>query len=88
MCKDGRSTVVALRCDTRAEGNGTVEMSPKFPMGTSDGCNFHLLWKTAHACALCKDSEFIVVKGECVGGQQEVHYIPPELVLCFPLFKF
>ncbi|KAB7497174.1 hypothetical protein Anas_02860 [Armadillidium nasatum] len=61
-CPNGRSTTVTLKCAPDKLGKGQISLPHQCPDGTCDGCNFH----------------FLVVKGECLNGKQQVHYIAPE----------
>ncbi|XP_033648088.1 UPF0577 protein KIAA1324-like homolog isoform X2 [Asterias rubens] len=81
-CPEGRSTVLTLRCDPEASGNGTFELPTMCPSGTCDGCAFHLLWRTEHACHMCTEKDYKSIKGECVKGQQVIHYIWNEPKFC------
>lgn len=77
-CVKGRATTITMRCDKNAGANGTVTMPSSCPDGTCDGCSFHFLWRTPLACRICKPEDYQVVKGECVGGVQKLHYISPQ----------
>lgn len=76
-CKSGRSTIITLRCDISAKGVGQLELPPKCSDGTCDGCNFHFLWRTVHACPVCDENSYKEVRGECIKGEQEIHLIGP-----------
>jgi len=77
-CKKGRSSVVTLRCDMAQANEGVIDLPPRCPDGTCDGCEFHFLWRTPRACPLCKKQDYTEVKGECVDGEQIIHYYPPK----------
>ncbi|XP_064604934.1 endosome/lysosome-associated apoptosis and autophagy regulator family member 2-like isoform X3 [Liolophura sinensis] len=77
-CKEGRTTIISLRCDNKEDGNGTIDLPPKCSDGTCDGCNFHFLWRTQHACPICKPEDYEVIVGECIRGTQMLHYVPPK----------
>ncbi|XP_064632414.1 endosome/lysosome-associated apoptosis and autophagy regulator family member 2-like isoform X4 [Lineus longissimus] len=77
-CSRGRSVIITMRCDVKEQGNGTIELPPKCPDGTCDGCNFHFLWKSRHACPQCKDEDYEEVKGECIKGEQTIYHYPPK----------
>ncbi|CAH1782541.1 unnamed protein product [Owenia fusiformis] len=77
-CPDGRYTVIHLRCDVKESGSGTLELPPKCPDGTCDGCTFHFMWNSKHACPQCHEDDYDVVKGECHQGEQIIHYYPPK----------
>ena len=74
-CPEGRSTIISLRCDLAATGQGTFELPVKCPSGTCDGCAFHLLWRSEHACPLCQVEDYKSIKGECVEGKQQIQYV-------------
>jgi len=77
-CRNGRTTIITLRCDITQPGNGTVEMPPHCPDGTCDGCDFHFLWRSKAACPQCNEQDYEEVIGECIHGEQTIHYIPPK----------
>jgi len=76
-CRQGRTTVITLRCDPQQKGTGQLLLPPKCMDGTCDGCTFYFLWKTALACPKCSEQDFTVIKGECKLGTQEIHYQSP-----------
>ncbi len=77
-CRKGRTTVITLRCDINQKDQGIIEMPPKCPDGTCDGCGFHMLWRTREACPVCQHEDFSIVKGECINGRQTIHYYTPK----------
>ncbi|XP_038068821.1 endosome/lysosome-associated apoptosis and autophagy regulator family member 2-like isoform X2 [Patiria miniata] len=74
-CPEGRSTIITLRCDLSASGPGSFHLPEECPSGTCDGCAFHLLWRSEHACPLCHQGDFKSIKGECVDGKQQIQYM-------------
>ncbi|XP_070192640.1 endosome/lysosome-associated apoptosis and autophagy regulator family member 2-like isoform X3 [Littorina saxatilis] len=82
-CPEGRTTVISLRCDPDEKANNSIYLPPKCSDGTCDGCTFHFLWRTQHACPRCQREDYDVIRGECVGGEQLIHYYPPKF--CLPL---
>ncbi|KAG2468161.1 K1324 protein, partial [Polypterus senegalus] len=75
-CKDGRASAVRLRCDQTAVAvEGTVSLPSKCPEGTCDGCTYHFLWMTAHACPLCSEHDYKEIESECVQGVQKTTYM-------------
>ncbi|XP_028653915.1 endosome/lysosome-associated apoptosis and autophagy regulator 1 [Erpetoichthys calabaricus] len=75
-CKDGRASAVRLRCDQTAVAiGGTVSLPSKCPEGTCDGCTYHFLWMTAHACPLCSERDYKEIETECVQGVQKTTYM-------------
>ncbi|XP_055882863.1 endosome/lysosome-associated apoptosis and autophagy regulator family member 2-like isoform X1 [Biomphalaria glabrata] len=83
-CPNGRTSIISLRCEPTKTGNGEILLSPKCSDGTCDGCTFHFLWLTRHACATCRKEDYHVVRGECVQGEQVIHYFPPDHCLQLP----
>ncbi|XP_050414359.1 endosome/lysosome-associated apoptosis and autophagy regulator family member 2 isoform X2 [Patella vulgata] len=77
-CPDGRQTIISVRCEVDKKQQGQIELPPKCSDGTCDGCNFHFLWHTQHACPLCRDEDYEIVNGECINGEQTIHYYPPK----------
>ncbi|CAB3379879.1 Hypothetical predicted protein [Cloeon dipterum] len=76
-CPQGRTTVISLSCDASKHGNGSIVLPSKCPDGTCDGCSFNFLWQTAVACPVCREQDFRLVRGECTGGSQLLHYLAP-----------
>ncbi|GFO06316.1 upf0577 protein kiaa1324-like homolog isoform x2, partial [Plakobranchus ocellatus] len=83
-CPNGRTSIISLRCDPKETGEGEIELPPSCSDGTCDGCVFHFLWRTVHACPHCRLEDYKVVKGECVNGEQVIHYFPPGDCLKLP----
>ncbi|XP_071816008.1 endosome/lysosome-associated apoptosis and autophagy regulator 1-like isoform X2 [Apostichopus japonicus] len=81
-CKEGRSTIITLRCDPNAKGNGTIEFIPECRDGTCDGCNFLILWTTESACPSCGKNDYTEIKGECKDETQKLHYVWREHKIC------
>jgi len=77
-CPKGRTTTVTLRCDGEQPGQGQVTLPSHCPDGTCDGCHFHFLWTSQSVCPICGPQDIKVVKSECSGGQQNVHYLAPK----------
>ncbi|OWF54250.1 UPF0577 protein KIAA1324-like homolog isoform X2 [Mizuhopecten yessoensis] len=76
-CVSGRNTIISLRCDPSETKAGTLEMPPKCADGTCDGCDFHFMWRTQSACAVCRKEDAEKIIGECEDGVQLVHFTPP-----------
>ncbi|KAG8189614.1 hypothetical protein JTE90_018969 [Oedothorax gibbosus] len=77
-CSEGRTTTLTLRCDSGVEGNGVITPPVSCSDGTCDGCHFHFLWRTRLACRVCTEDDYQIVKGECIGGRQILHYLSPQ----------
>ncbi|XP_052822355.1 endosome/lysosome-associated apoptosis and autophagy regulator family member 2 isoform X2 [Octopus bimaculoides] len=75
-CQDGRETIITLRCDVKEDKRGTIDLPPKCPDGTCDGCTFHFLWRSQHACPVCREEDYDVIVSECIAGEQTIHYYP------------
>ncbi|KAK3769646.1 hypothetical protein RRG08_004898 [Elysia crispata] len=86
-CPDGRTSIISLKCDPSEKEKGKIELPPRCSDGTCDGCLFHFLWRTVHACPHCRKEDYKIVKGECVSGKQAIHYFPPGDCLHLPESK-
>ncbi|CAD5110887.1 DgyrCDS252 [Dimorphilus gyrociliatus] len=73
QCKNGRYTIVILRCDVTSKIPG--EIIPAGFSGTFDGCTFMFLWKSIGACPACTGDAYKEVVGECKNRKQLVSYI-------------
>ncbi|BFZ08340.1 hypothetical protein BsWGS_11379 [Bradybaena similaris] len=83
-CPNGRISIISLHCDPSQTEAGSIQLPPKCSDGTCDGCTFHFLWLTIHACPKCRKEDYKVVRGECVAGEQVIHFFPPEHCLHLP----
>ncbi|KAJ8258057.1 hypothetical protein GJAV_G00192700 [Gymnothorax javanicus] len=81
-CKEGRSTTIRLRCDPTVMENDKLSLPSTCPEGTCDGCSFHLLWRSRHACPLCSESDYKAIVSACVQGIQKTTYVWQEPVQC------
>ncbi|XP_065323950.1 endosome/lysosome-associated apoptosis and autophagy regulator family member 2-like [Gordionus sp. m RMFG-2023] len=45
-------------------------------LGTCDGCHFRIMLKSMHACPICSEKDFRIVKGECSNGKQVIYRYP------------
>lgn len=82
-CRNGRRTVITLRCDTKdASKDGVLSLPSHCPDGTCDGCNFLFLWTSVHACPRCSKDDYSEFKEMCISGQQRVIKKPTKL--CYP----
>ena len=80
VCQNGRSMVITLRCDPTDNGNGTLLLPPMCSDGTCDGCNFHMVWLSQHACPRCIAADYHEFREECKKGQQVIQYQGPKWV--------
>ncbi|OZC06429.1 hypothetical protein X798_06585, partial [Onchocerca flexuosa] len=53
-----------------------VKLPSNCPDGTCDGCLYHIIIYSSHACPICTDNDYSIIKGECINGMQSVHSIP------------
>lgn len=76
-CPEGRSTIITLRCQPDLDIDYKVQAPRSCPDATCDGCSFHfmVMTRTSAACRKCKENDYDIVVTECIGGQQEIHYI-------------
>ncbi|KAJ8370288.1 hypothetical protein SKAU_G00103160 [Synaphobranchus kaupii] len=81
-CKDGRSTTIRLRCDPTVMEKDKLSLPSTCPEGTCDGCSFHFLWQTRHACPLCSKSDYKEIVSACIQGIQKTTYVWQEPVRC------
>lgn len=80
-CKKGRSMIVTLRCDPTVPTDTPIISAPSScPLGTCDGCSFNLLVRSnsSAACRKCQENDYDTVIGECINGEQKVHFINPK----------
>ncbi|KAM7540976.1 hypothetical protein Aperf_G00000026066 [Anoplocephala perfoliata] len=86
-CADGISSIVTLRCgeivDETSTYDGTNELAqlqipPKCPVGTCDGCVFHFMVISPLACPVCRMDDYRRIEGGCHGGSMEVTLLPPK----------
>lgn len=63
-----------------------VHLPRNCPDGTCDGCLYHMIILTARACPICTESDYTVIRGECINGKQTVHSIPSRLI-CITKFE-
>lgn len=82
-CKTGRTTTMRMRCDPVAAGAGHISLPSKCPEGTCDGCSFHLLWRSRHACPLCSEKHFKRIESACIQGIMRTTYVWQQPVQCF-----
>uniref|UniRef100_A0A915Q7T4 MRH domain-containing protein n=1 Tax=Setaria digitata TaxID=48799 RepID=A0A915Q7T4_9BILA len=76
LCSHGLYTVVTLKCDPRQISEPLVKLPRNCPDGTCNGCIYHIIVFSSHACPVCTDQDYSIIKGECINGMQSVHSIP------------
>jgi len=69
---------VTMRCDPQQSGNGSIELPSHCPDGTCDGCVYLFLWRSQHACPLCRRENYVELAEECRNGQQKIIRIKPK----------
>ncbi|XP_031422893.1 endosome/lysosome-associated apoptosis and autophagy regulator 1 [Clupea harengus] len=82
-CKEGRYTTIRLRCDPSAAGNDLIAFPSKCSEGTCDGCSFHLLWQSRHACPPCSERHYKKIESKCLQGIMRTTYVWQQSLLCF-----
>ncbi|KAM6977768.1 endosome/lysosome-associated apoptosis and autophagy regulator 1 [Aplochiton taeniatus] len=82
-CQNGRSTTIKLRCDPRITATNQITLPRNCPEGTCDGCSFHFLWQTQHACPLCTESHFREIVSACIQGIQRTTYVWQQPLQCY-----
>ncbi|KAG9332366.1 hypothetical protein JZ751_015009 [Albula glossodonta] len=69
-CKNGRTTTIRLRCDPTVTEKDQLSLPSNCSEGTCDGCSFHFLWRSRHACPLCSESDYKEITSACIQGIQ------------------
>lgn len=82
-CQNGRATTVKLRCDPRMTATNQITLPSNCPEGTCDGCSFHFLWQTQHACPLCTENHYREIVSACIQGIQKTTYIWQQPLQCY-----
>lgn len=47
--------------------------------GTCDGCTFHFLWESQHACPLCTKNNYREIVSACIQGIQVKYWTRPNI---------
>ncbi|XP_065178083.1 endosome/lysosome-associated apoptosis and autophagy regulator family member 2-like [Sycon ciliatum] len=73
-CDNGRMSIINLHCDASKEGSGELQLatSENCPAGTCDGCAFHFIWHTAHACRVCLEGDYHSIRGVCAENRSRL----------------
>ncbi|CAJ0602258.1 unnamed protein product [Cylicocyclus nassatus] len=74
-CPKGNALVITVRCMPNKK-QPEVRLPRTCPDGTCDGCLFHAIVGSVQACPICGIGDYDMIRGECVDGQQTIHYIP------------
>uniref|UniRef100_A0A4W6CR71 Endosome-lysosome associated apoptosis and autophagy regulator 1 n=1 Tax=Lates calcarifer TaxID=8187 RepID=A0A4W6CR71_LATCA len=51
--------------------------------GTCDGCSFHFLWESQHACPLCTKNHYREIVSACIQGIQKTTYVWQQPLQCY-----
>lgn len=82
-CKHGRSATVRLRCNPMQTAKDLIKPPSNCSEGTCDGCTFHFLWESQHACPLCTKNNYKEIVSACVQGIQRTTYVWQQPLQCF-----
>uniref|UniRef100_A0A914DDP1 MRH domain-containing protein n=1 Tax=Acrobeloides nanus TaxID=290746 RepID=A0A914DDP1_9BILA len=75
-CPNGTIGVLTARCEPTATKTPQIRLPRTCPDGTCDGCLYHVIVETSHACPICDKNDFEQIRGECKDGRQKIHWIP------------
>ncbi|XP_072569382.1 endosome/lysosome-associated apoptosis and autophagy regulator 1 isoform X2 [Paramormyrops kingsleyae] len=81
-CKKGRSSTIRMRCDPSVLTNDQLSLPSMCSEGTCDGCSFHFLWRTRHACPLCSAHHYKEIISGCDQGIQRTTYVWQQPLQC------
>ncbi|XP_057676462.1 endosome/lysosome-associated apoptosis and autophagy regulator 1 [Corythoichthys intestinalis] len=82
-CKGGRSATIRLRCDPTMSATDHISLPSNCSEGTCDGCTFHFLWQSQHACPLCTKHNYRVIVSACEQGIQRTTYVWKQPLQCY-----
>ncbi|XP_074537855.1 endosome/lysosome-associated apoptosis and autophagy regulator 1 [Halichoeres trimaculatus] len=82
-CKEGRSATVRLRCNPAVTAKDLITLPSNCSEGTCDGCTFHFLWESQHACPLCTKEHYREIVSACVLGIQRTTYVWQQPLQCY-----
>uniref|UniRef100_A0A667ZZK5 Endosome-lysosome associated apoptosis and autophagy regulator 1 n=1 Tax=Myripristis murdjan TaxID=586833 RepID=A0A667ZZK5_9TELE len=82
-CKHGRSTTIRLRCDPTVTAKDHITLPSNCSEGTCDGCSFHFLWQSRHACPLCTKHHYREIVSACIQGIQVNTYVWQQPLQCY-----
>ncbi|KAK6746844.1 hypothetical protein RB195_000224 [Necator americanus] len=74
-CPRGNALIITARC-MPSKKQLEIRLPHTCPDGTCDGCLFHAIVESVQACPICGIGDYDMIRGECVEGQQTIHYIP------------
>ncbi|KAI5613985.1 UPF0577 protein KIAA1324-like [Silurus asotus] len=81
-CKNGRTTSIRLRCDPTVTTINQISLPSNCTEGTCDGCSFHFLWRSQHACSLCSERNYKEIVSACISGIQRTTYVWQQPLKC------
>ncbi|KAL6119742.1 elapor1 [Pungitius sinensis] len=82
-CKQGRSGAIRLRCDPSVTEKDLITLPSNCSEGTCDGCTFHFLWQSQHACPLCTTNNYREIVSACIQGIQKTTYVWQQPLQCY-----
>ncbi|XP_019716362.1 UPF0577 protein KIAA1324 [Hippocampus comes] len=81
-CKGGRSATIRLRCEPAMSAVDHITLPSNCSEGTCDGCSFHFLWQSQHACPLCTKHNYREIVSACEQGIQRTTYVWQQPLRC------
>ncbi|XP_077370287.1 endosome/lysosome-associated apoptosis and autophagy regulator 1 [Festucalex cinctus] len=81
-CKGGRSATIRLRCNPTLNTVDHITLPSNCSEGTCDGCTFHFLWQSQHACPLCTKHNYKEIVSACEEGIQRTTYVWQQPLQC------
>ncbi|XP_026189393.1 UPF0577 protein KIAA1324 [Mastacembelus armatus] len=82
-CKNGRSATIRLRCNPTVAAKDHITLPSNCSEGTCDGCTFHFLWQSQHACPLCTKNHYREIVSACIQGIQKTTYVWQQPLQCY-----
>ncbi|KAM9752012.1 endosome/lysosome-associated apoptosis and autophagy regulator 1 isoform 1-T1 [Menidia menidia] len=82
-CKQGRSATIRLRCNPTVTAKDQIALPSNCSEGTCDGCSFHFLWQSQHACPLCTKTHYREIISACIQGIQRTTYVWQQPLQCY-----
>uniref|UniRef100_A0AAQ5ZNW6 MRH domain-containing protein n=1 Tax=Amphiprion ocellaris TaxID=80972 RepID=A0AAQ5ZNW6_AMPOC len=82
-CKKGRSAAIRLRCNPSVTAKDHITLPSNCSEGTCDGCTFHFLWQSQHACPLCTKNHYREIVSACIQGIQRTTYVWQHPLQCY-----
>ncbi|KAM9829175.1 endosome/lysosome-associated apoptosis and autophagy regulator 1 [Syngnathus typhle] len=81
-CKRGRTATIRLRCDPSMSAKDLITPPSNCSEGTCDGCTFHFLWQSQHACPRCTKHNYREIVSACEQGIQRTTYVWQQPLQC------